>query len=68
MYSIKVHIVQQKALARFGFAHLMATNMCLWLRTLIMEIMEDMHHRQAETTHGADDGVNTSETGMKYAL
>jgi len=28
-------------LARFGFMHLIATNMCVWLKTIINEILDE---------------------------
>ena len=39
----QIHIVRHRALAWFGLMHLMSTNMCLWFRTLIFEIMEEFN-------------------------
>lgn len=53
-----VHIHKMKVLARFGFAHLIATNFCIWLRTLINEIMQEYHHL-TDASHGTT--VNASD-------
>ena len=43
--------------ARFGLMHMMATNICVWLRTIIMETIRDVeiHARSSDgTSNGLD--------------
>lgn len=56
--SFQVHVTKMKILARFGFAHLIATNFCIWLRTLVNEISHEYHHL-AEESH-VDANYSTS--------
>ena len=55
IYSIKVLVEKFGLLARFGFMHLIATNVSLWIRTVVWESANEwlhyLHHQQLH--HGA---------------
>lgn len=54
----QMEIVKFHGLAQFGFKHLIATNLCLWLRTLIREIVEELEYHN----HSTDDSYNQTMT------
>jgi hypothetical protein len=64
----KVHIVKHEAVAWFGLMHVMSTNICLWFRTLIFEIMEEFAHHGASVLDASDNsshwGLETSHTSV----
>lgn len=45
-------IHRYRVFARFGLMHMMATNICVWLRTIIMETIRDVeiHTRSSDST------------------
>ena len=45
-------IHRYRVFARFGLMHMMATNICVWLRTIIMETIRDVeiHARSSDST------------------
>ena len=45
-------IHRYRVFARFGLMHMMATNICVWLRTIIMETIRDVeiHARNSDST------------------
>src|SRR5467141_1183048 len=57
---LKVSIHKHEPLARLGLMHLIATNMCVWMSTLINEIMEESHHYLPSTDTGNNNNNNTS--------
>lgn len=68
---LQVHIDRREALIRFGLMHTIATNMSVWLRTLINEIMNEYHHQ--EQTYLIDqqattESNSTSEGKFKHRL
>ena len=55
----KVVINTSQPLARIGFMHLLATNMCVWLHTIIHEIMNEYFHLME--IQSATNGTNVPE-------
>jgi len=45
--------------AKFGFMHLMATNLCLWVRTIIWESANDWIHHVYKTQEERRKGAET---------
>ena len=44
--------------ARFGFIHLVATNLALWVRTVVWESANEwIHHVYTESINGLNNGV-----------
>jgi len=39
-----VEIEENESIARFGLMHIIATNICVWLNTLVLEIMNEFSH------------------------
>lgn len=48
-------IYRYKVFARFGLMHMLATNVCVWLHTVIMEIVREVRE-------------NTDDPGVRDAL
>ena len=65
----KAHVKKTKeCIARLCFTHLIATNVCTWIRTLINETMVDFQHYDILRTNVTDsitssDGVNYTTPG-----
>jgi len=60
-----MHIDKHEPAAWFGLMHLLATNVCLWFRTLVHEILEDFTH--AQQMHGiGGHGINDSSNHMSH--
>ena len=65
----KVIVERFGLMARFGFMHLVATNLSLWVRTIIWESANEwMHHiyrqqKSSELLLGKGDGVSVSQEG-----
>lgn len=57
MFILQLNIHRFKVIARFGLMHIFATNICVWIRTLVLESLKEItvyhQHRQANV----DDGV-----------
>ena len=54
--------------ARFGFMHLVATNLCLWIRTIIWESANEwIHHIYSQKVKAAlgASGLNLQEVASK---
>lgn len=64
----QVEIDKNESIARFGLMHIIATNICVWLNTLVLEIMNEFSHM---SSHGSNETATKSssshaetETGM----
>ena len=59
-------IHKYKVLARFGLMHMVGTNLCVWLKTIVMETMHEiehhlhLHHEKAEGHHGTAEATHVS--------
>ncbi|OWF53428.1 otopetrin-2-like [Mizuhopecten yessoensis] len=42
----KVSILQHSSVARFGFMHMSATNVCVWFRVIVVETLHSIHSHQ----------------------
>lgn len=44
----KLNIHRFKVIARFGLMHVVATNLCVWIRTLVLESIKEItkHHQK----------------------
>lgn len=60
---MQINILKHQTIAQFGFMHLMATNLCLWLRTLILEINAELNHASV-----ADSSSNTTANNSTNRL
>jgi Otopetrin len=65
--TLQVHIDRREPLIRFGLMHVIATNMSVWLRTLINEIMNEYHHMEHANAINkqAATGDNSTVIGKK---
>jgi hypothetical protein len=50
-----MNVKRHKPLAYLGFAHLLATNLCIWILTVINELIFEFHH-YADVGHGSSHG------------
>ena len=44
----------------FGLMHMVATNLCVWLRYLVIEVLEGLHHEEeqvAADAHYSEDNI-----------
>lgn len=51
----QLNIHRFKVLARFGLMHIVATNVCVWIRTLVLEALKEI------TTYHYNRGVSTED-------
>jgi Otopetrin len=59
-----MHVHEQGALVRFALMHLIATNVNVWLRTLINEISNEHDHMAHLATFASADSSNS--TGKNF--
>jgi len=50
----KMVIHKYRVVARFGKMHMVATNLCVWLRVIAIETMHELHH-STDDHHGDDN-------------
>ncbi len=68
----QIHVKRYKGLIRFGLMHVLATNLCVWIRVLIEEVLEGIHNaesipiNQASTAAPLDNTVANIGRGMFY--
>lgn len=49
-------------IARFGLMHVVATNICVWIRTLVLESLKEITDYHVKNPHGySGEGVLGSE-------
>ena len=53
---VQFYLKRWRSLARFGLMHVVATNMNVWLRYLVIEITESVHHTSAHHDDKSDYG------------
>jgi hypothetical protein len=41
---LQLNIHRFKVLARFGLMHIVATNLCVWIRTLVLESIKEINN------------------------
>ncbi|XP_049780325.1 proton channel OtopLc [Schistocerca cancellata] len=54
----RLNIHRFKVVARFGLMHVVATNLCVWIRTLVLESLKEIsayQHRRLESFLAADE-------------
>lgn len=63
---MQLNIHRFKVLARFGLMHIAATNICVWIRTLVLEALKEitLYHRNKGIS--TEDGVILGE--LSYSL
>ena len=42
IFSSQLNIHRFKVIARFGLMHVVATNLCVWIRTLVLESLKEI--------------------------
>jgi Otopetrin len=52
---------RHKVIARFGLMHMVATNLCEWLYTLVEETKHEIFHLEHEKTHHTHEKMVTAE-------
>lgn len=50
----KMVIHRYRGIARFGMMHMVATNLCVWLRVIAIETMHELHHADHGNHHDDD--------------
>ncbi|XP_064622432.1 proton channel OtopLc-like [Lineus longissimus] len=58
----KISINHHKALSRFGLMHLVATNVGVWLQTLVRESVHSSHHQESHDNEVHDDVIGGNVT------
>ena len=60
MILLQLNIHKFKAIARFGMMHCLATNVCVWVRTLVRESLKEIngHHPTEMKGHDIHDGLH----------
>ncbi|EDS26709.1 otopetrin [Culex quinquefasciatus] len=55
----RLNIHRFKVLARFGLMHIVATNVCVWIRTLVLESLKEItaHHQNRVTSEPEDNPI-----------
>jgi hypothetical protein len=46
VYVLQLNIHRFKILARFGLMHIVATNLCVWIRTLVLESIKEITNNE----------------------
>ncbi len=53
-------------MARFGLAHIVATNLCVWMRTVVKECTKEIAQYRVDRGRGVSEDYMI--LGMKYEL
>lgn len=56
-----MNIHRFKVLARFGLMHIVATNVCVWIRTLVLEALKEITNYHRNKGISAEDGIILGE-------
>lgn len=69
-YSFQLSVDGHKPLVRFGLMHVAATNMCVWIRVLVFEVMEAIHESKGHHLHPLSQAVlgKSKDTLMKGSV
>ncbi|XP_033727433.1 proton channel OtopLc-like isoform X2 [Pecten maximus] len=65
----KVSILQHSSVARFGFMHMSAANVCVWFRVIVVETLHSIHSYQKSHHYALLNSTKTvkvNETEMSY--
>lgn len=59
--ALQLNIHRFKVVARFGLMHVVATNICVWIRTLVLEYLKEItaYHKR---NHTVDQGMLGGES------
>lgn len=57
VYNFQLNIHRFKVLARFGLMHICATNICVWIRTLVLESLKEITIYYQRRQALSDEGV-----------
>lgn len=73
MFFSQLNIHRFKVIARFGLMHVVATNLCVWIRTLILESLKEItqyHKRMGQVEAGilGKQSILTELTGTVEAM
>lgn len=62
---LQMCINRYKTIARFGLMHMVATNICVWLDTIVTETLHQIHsHGHSNDTHQSHGGhAQSHDTG-----
>ena len=55
LYSLQLNIHKFKCLSRFGLAHVVAANLCVWIRTLVKECTKEITLWRSRRGEGASE-------------
>jgi hypothetical protein len=63
---LQLNIHRFKVLARFGLMHIVATNLCVWIRTLVLESIKEIsnndNRKYLSITTGTTAATSTTTT------
>ncbi|XP_069106640.1 proton channel OtopLc-like [Argopecten irradians] len=65
----KVTILEHSFIARFGFMHMSATNICVWFRVIVVETLHSIHSLQKFNHYAGKNATKLdhgNETEMSY--
>lgn len=57
----QLNIHRFKVLARFGLMHIVATNVCVWIRTLVLEALKEITQYHYNRGVSTEDGIILGE-------
>jgi hypothetical protein len=69
-FFFQLNIHRFKVFARFGLMHVMATNICVWIRTLVLESLKEITNYYTERAHKKEDNQfleNLRQHTLQYA-
>ena len=55
LHSLQLNIHKFKCLSRFGLAHVVAANLCVWIRTLVKECTKEITLWRSRRGEGASE-------------
>ncbi|XP_041359780.1 proton channel OtopLc-like [Gigantopelta aegis] len=64
----KICVKRYKTISRFGFMHMIATNLCVWLGNIVEETMAEIHETDDEHKVHITNDVNPINTDQKSAI
>lgn len=54
-YIFQLNIHKFKCVARFGLVHIVATNLCVWMRTVVKECTKEIAQYRVDRGHGVSE-------------
>lgn len=55
LFRFQLNIHKFKCVARFGLAHIVATNLCVWMRTVVKECTKEIAQYRVDRGHGVSE-------------